>query len=275
MCDVQAITGISILTGGFICLDERLSAHHWDMIVNLAWFSSITHLAGLTVLRNYLRIHQSERNARIFFMFVLLVMLIAAMVPTGFFNWRWSDEIVATRHTAALPSTPAICLFSIRCGKALYSQPGTDQLPLEKSNGFQEMISLFFLATGFMTRTIKLSVRLSNFIYERIFNPVNKLLEGLSKKLGGNFVSENGPPSRRELLAFLWHEIVTRPTLAIVIVTRTQITLFNSMLAEVHKLELPPFQHFRSTPANQTSIAVLALGDHILGHHEAQTLLSS
>lgn len=257
MCDIQAITGISILTGGFICLDERLSAHHWDMIVNLAWFSSITHLAGLTVLRNYLKIHHSERNSRIFFMFLLLVMLIVAMVPTAFFDWRFSDERGTTRHTAALLNTPAICLFSLQCGKALHSQV-TDEISFAKSNGFQEMmISVFFLITGFLTRTIKLSVRLSNSIYRRISNPVNKVLEGLFRKLDGNFVSGDDSLSRRQLLSLLWHEYVTRPTLAIVIVTRTQITLFNSMLAEVRRLELPSSQYFHSTPANKTSIAVL------------------
>lgn len=274
MCDIQAITGISILIGGFICLDESLSAHHWELIVNLAWFSSITHLSGLTVLRRYLQVHHYERYVRIFFMFVLLAMLLIAMVPTAFINWRSSEKQGTPDESAAGPKTPAICLFSIQCGLSLYPQD-FDVVPFERSNAFQEMmISLFFLVIGFLSRTIKLSTRLSGWTREKIGNPVDTFLEGLYQKLDANFVSENDRSRRRELPSFLRHAIITKPTSAIIIVLRSQITLFNSMLAEVQRLALLFSGYIWSVSTDEISIAVMALSNSTLGDLEAQTLPS-
>lgn len=61
MSDLQILTGISILISGYAQLECGLSCYHWQVLVYLAWFSSLTHLSCLTLLRNYLC--QSPRRA--------------------------------------------------------------------------------------------------------------------------------------------------------------------------------------------------------------------
>lgn len=122
MCDIQVITGISILMSGFISMDERLAAHHWEVIVYIAWFSCMTNFSGLVILRDYLHIHPLQRYTRVFFTFILVVMLLVAMVPTIFFNWRIpKGEESKMGGTAAYPGSPVICFFSVSCGSPIYS----------------------------------------------------------------------------------------------------------------------------------------------------------
>lgn len=53
MSDFQLITGLAILISGFTQLQTGISAYHWQRLVQLAWFSSVTHLCCLTALRDY------------------------------------------------------------------------------------------------------------------------------------------------------------------------------------------------------------------------------
>ena len=48
--DQQAATGIALLASGYAQLSSSISNYHWQMLVYLAWFSSLTHLTTLTVL---------------------------------------------------------------------------------------------------------------------------------------------------------------------------------------------------------------------------------
>lgn len=49
--DQQVVTGIALLASGYAQLSSGISNYHWQMLVYLAWFSSLTHLSTLTVLR--------------------------------------------------------------------------------------------------------------------------------------------------------------------------------------------------------------------------------
>ncbi|KAH7131005.1 hypothetical protein EDB81DRAFT_859648 [Dactylonectria macrodidyma] len=93
-------------------LRNDLSAYHFQLIVRVAWFSNLTHLAGLTVLRNYLHSRPVEKRIRLSLMVVLSIMLLFALVPTLSFNWSQgsesSDEIITP------PGSKAICYFNIR-----------------------------------------------------------------------------------------------------------------------------------------------------------------
>ncbi|KAK3897027.1 hypothetical protein C8A05DRAFT_20128, partial [Staphylotrichum tortipilum] len=66
MYGVQLFTGIGILLAGYIGM-SCTSAYHWQLLVYLAWFSNLTHIACLTALRRYLYQHQSARNWRLLF----------------------------------------------------------------------------------------------------------------------------------------------------------------------------------------------------------------
>jgi len=106
MCDVQFVTGLGILVSGFIDLPTGISAYHFNIVTNLAWFSNLTRICGLTVLRKYFHSRPTEKLIRMICMIILALMLLAAIGPTLSFNWKHPDE-----GTASLNGTDAICFY--------------------------------------------------------------------------------------------------------------------------------------------------------------------
>ncbi|RMY35659.1 hypothetical protein D0865_13854 [Hortaea werneckii] len=85
--DQQIITGIGILVAGYANLDSGISAYHWQIITYLAWMSSNVHLTTLTLLRDWLDANRVLRRWRIAGMTILLLLLIAALIPTTKYVW--------------------------------------------------------------------------------------------------------------------------------------------------------------------------------------------
>ncbi|OHE96639.1 hypothetical protein CORC01_08096 [Colletotrichum orchidophilum] len=233
MCDVQIITGISILASGFICLDKTLLAIHWEMIVYLAWFSCVTHLSGLTVLRRYLQKESWARYIRLSLMLVLLLMLIVAMAPTAFFNW---DEGEKKYYASAADTyTPAICFFHLKCAKGLYQKLETET-PFSQTPAFVEMlISQTFIIVGFLARSFKLSTRLSEGMHRNLLVPLGNFmrrrLQRLEVLLYPTGIATSRTTASQDFNS-LRYGLIIRPVLAAIILVRTQADLFNSMLGE-------------------------------------------
>ena len=83
--DQQVLTGISIIIGGLSQLEWGLAVYHFQAVGNLAWFSTMTHILTLTVLREKMRSNKIIRILRIVLMgWCLAVLLIFVMVPTGY-----------------------------------------------------------------------------------------------------------------------------------------------------------------------------------------------
>lgn len=82
--DTQVLTGIAIMLSAYSQLQHKISIYHWRTTVQLAWFSSMTHLTTLTSLRAYFREHSKIAFWRLVFMGVTLLLLVAALVPTGY-----------------------------------------------------------------------------------------------------------------------------------------------------------------------------------------------
>ncbi|KAH0429357.1 hypothetical protein CcaCcLH18_08479 [Colletotrichum camelliae] len=80
MSDIQLATGLAVLISGFHELPRSISAYHWMVIVYTAWFSSVTHLAALSHLRNYYANHLRACVWRLVLMIFVILMLITAMV---------------------------------------------------------------------------------------------------------------------------------------------------------------------------------------------------
>jgi uncharacterized membrane protein len=100
MSDLQLVTGFSILISGLSQLRCGLTTFYWRLIVEMAWLSCFTHLVCLTMLREYLYNHPSERLWRVIAMGAL-----AAFVVIGLFcEFFWLDK---SHHN----STPAICFL--------------------------------------------------------------------------------------------------------------------------------------------------------------------
>ena len=102
--DQQIVTGISIVIGGFSQLQWGISSYHWQAVVNLAWFSTVTHLITLTVLIDQRPSDIHLKILRSSGMGALMVLLLFAMWPVGYLT---TDE----QFFYPLQSLPAWCLY--------------------------------------------------------------------------------------------------------------------------------------------------------------------
>ncbi|KAH7082947.1 hypothetical protein BKA63DRAFT_561142 [Paraphoma chrysanthemicola] len=150
MSDLQLLTGIGILISGFARLRCGMSTYHWQRIVNLAWFSSVTHLCCLTFLREHLRRNKILQTWRIPGMIALTLMLMVALTTTLSYEWRfgWTGGEVT-------PYDQAVCF--LRPISKAYGVSGGD--------AFQRtMISLIMISFGMINRIARLYERPYNFI---------------------------------------------------------------------------------------------------------------
>jgi hypothetical protein len=90
-------------------------------------------------------------------MAVLAVMLLTAMGPTVFFDWRNYKG----SQLAVFPGSNAICFFDTRL--AIHWQNLTSGVPVSALSSFQSvLISMLLLGFGLFSRTIKLVSSLSS-----------------------------------------------------------------------------------------------------------------
>ena len=144
--DTQVLTGIAILLCAYSQLNRGISVYHWQVTVQLAWFSSMTHLTTLTSLRAYFRERPMMAFWRVLFMGVTLLLLAIALGPTGYISISNSFEDDVTMDTKV---TPAICLYLDR---HLFGYFYTAPIAL----------SLIILLTSYVTRVVKLFTPLSD-----------------------------------------------------------------------------------------------------------------
>ena len=148
--DQQLVTGIAILAGAYSQLHcGKISAYHWQLIVYLAWFSSLTYLTTLTVLRQYFREHPTIRAWRVSLMLIVALLLSVALLPTGRRDWRYLDnhifDGVLTDRSNFAGGVPALCAFR-DLGPDKYEPTTTSTMAM----------SLFVLFTSYTSRIVKL-----------------------------------------------------------------------------------------------------------------------
>ena len=148
MSDLQIVTGLSILISGYTQLPQGLSSFHWMVIVDLAWFSSLTHLACLTLLRNHLYNHSMQRIWRLLCMAVLVILLTVALSFTGGYDWTSSHRSnYIYKGTAFNVIRPAMChpSSSTRSSVTYYAM----------------VFSILLVVFGFVARIIRLHKAIS------------------------------------------------------------------------------------------------------------------
>lgn len=144
--DQQLVTGIALLISGYAQLRCGLSVFHWQMIVYLSWFSSLTHLTTLTFLRQYFRENPVPRLWRAILMLSMVTMLGIALLPTGDAEWF---------ATAGLP---ALCYF-----RRLVAQSREERFEFDAYQTASMLVSVTVLFSGYLTRLIKLSNKATAF----------------------------------------------------------------------------------------------------------------
>lgn len=175
--DTQVVTSVAILLAGYIQLPCGLSAYHWEMIVDLAWFSALTHLTALTSLRYYFRQRPGMAIWRATFMGVTLLLLATALQPTGYIPVTYlsldqygnPDQLNETpARFAKLISSPAMCLWNeqrrAELGQSLsfFNDPSLPQTGNRLVfNASLITMSLVYFSISYITRVIRISSRAS------------------------------------------------------------------------------------------------------------------
>ena len=117
-----------------------LQYYHWQIAVDLAFFSSITHLTTLTCLHSFFHTHHALRTWRLACMSVATVLLAVALGTTGFSDVE--------------PSRPALCLLKGR-EDSLADDISSYGSPASYDVLYTTMI-LVFLVVSYGTRVVQL-----------------------------------------------------------------------------------------------------------------------
>ena len=234
--DQQIVTGIGIMFASLYQMNNcGLSAYHWQIAVYLAWFSSITHLATLTLLRDYMVFNTGIRLFRLALMLVLFVMLLVALLPTGGKFWLWPSLWQMTKGPGASHGVPAKCFY----GALLRLHPNDYFLNFFKpsmwvgqySNQFAGMVgSLIFLVFNYITRTIKIFRSASQFTRRWFRTKPGNLVKRWMASLSRKSVSPDNGTCKRGLAATINNVILVNFTVALAI-----LDLYDSMLMEVNE----------------------------------------
>ena len=150
--DQQVVTGIAILISGYTQLRGGLAVYYWQLTVDLAWFSSVTHLTTLTCLRHYFQKRRGLKYLRLMCMAVVAGMLSCAVASTGYLG----DEDLTYDY-------PAWCLFH-----RTLMQSANDTDPYDGGDDYKEsqyynkdyvVLVLIFLFVSYCVRIVQLFPR--------------------------------------------------------------------------------------------------------------------
>ena len=110
LSDQQVVTGISIIIGGLSQLQWGISSYHWQTVINLAWFSTMTHLITLTALWEEVCSTTPVKLFRIVGMGILVIMLLCVLGPIGYLT-TISQVAPGLFIGEPLVALPAWCLY--------------------------------------------------------------------------------------------------------------------------------------------------------------------
>ena len=203
-------TGIGIIASGIRPTVCGLQAYHWEVMVHLAWFSSITHLSALSFLRHYLVNRPRQLWIRGLLMAVLAGLLAGTVVLAGSFDWEDRGGLLNTNEMLSIaPWYYARCVFTKKLD--------TNAL------AFESMISdLLLIAYGYTIRLVK------------TWKWASRLPTRVSKILLSSQVLNRKPRDRRRTTKFyLWTCFLQPFVIALGRVLYLHLNFFTSYLAEV------------------------------------------
>ena len=198
--DPQVITGIAILLAGYWQLSCGISVYHWRVISNLAWFSSVTHIATLTSLRKYFQRRPTLAYCRITAMGINLILLGVASPPANYFN-----TFDTPGHFYAIP---AKCFYEQQLELGItYSDLAYPPALNIRLNIAMMTASLTFLVTSYTIRVIRISTVCSRVTHKWLrVKPGNWVKKSHSEAIDHQARMQN--PVRRKLWCF-WKRQLT------------------------------------------------------------------
>ena len=228
MCDLQILTGLGILIAGFISL-PILKGAHWQMICYLAWFATVTHLCGLSIMSKHLHGRSWERKSRMVLMGVLLIILVVAMVPMAAITIAEDDggeDLVLTWNCNAT------CFFDPQfMGNNLYSvslglQWGdADMLAQTAAQFGSAIVAVALMCFSFVVRAGRITPKLLSTTESKRASVSASFQKVLSRMANKHFTTEAQD--------VMWRELIARPFLCVFLLLRTWLLLWSSMFFEV------------------------------------------
>lgn len=228
MCDLQILTGLGILIGGFMSLPV-LKGAHWQMICYLAWFAAVTHISGLTIMTKHLHKRSLERKIRVTLMGILLIMLVVAMVPMAAITlsldevpwelmlmWNCNATCFFNRQFMGKPLNSAVIAYE------KYSIALITQIAAQFGS---TILAIILMCFSFFVRVGRLTPNLHSAIASRRVS-ISALVQRLLRRVAEKQFSSKGK-------AVLWRELLARPLVCVFLILRTSYVLWSSMLFEV------------------------------------------
>ena len=232
LSDLQILTGIGILVSAYVQLPCGISIYHWQIVVYLAWFSSLTHLTTLTFLRHYLQERPAMRTWRLLAMSLMLVLLLLALLPTGRSEWL---EYYYYNTAGAY----AICIFKSKEG--LHYHSGMLNL-LKPAFSASSIISITTLSISYVTKVVRMHTTTAHWVFRRTRILLGKHYKSMLKFMYDEAHHSTVERNRRKMsslkICLYWIKISIlsigyRLALAVFLTIRVVLDLCDSMLWEV------------------------------------------
>ena len=222
--DQQSVTGIAILVSGYSQLAscQPMTVYNWQITVDLAWFSSITHLTTLTCLRNYFQQQPALRIWRLSCMTINAMILAVALGSTG---WE-----------SVSPTLPAMCLY--RPQDVIYAvgpDPYASGYIVPSYNSFYVAITATFLVFSYLARVIQLYPKAQAKFQDLFRNRPSTIYNRWLDNVRNRALHSSGIPVRFCLV------VTYRILLSQYYTTKAVVDLYTSMLWEVCVSPTPYF----------------------------------
>ena len=237
LSDQQIVTGLAILVSAYSQFQCGLAVYHWQVTVDLAWFSSITHLTTLTCLRTYLQQRGALKLLRVVFMTITAVILACALGSTGFLSTGGVNI-----------NLPAQCLYNPGIMTVLIQNSDVNQVQLYDYAYIA--FTFLFLAFSYLTRIAHLyptTLKWPETI--RRTSPRMLLLgrlDSLSSKIKSSTLLYIDRNSWYQHFVRLIRILLYRTLLSLYCITQASAELWASMMWEVRlssRGALPPLTH--------------------------------
>ncbi|KOS18753.1 hypothetical protein ESCO_000035 [Escovopsis weberi] len=190
---------------------EQMSYYHWKILLDLAWYSASTQLAGFFFLHHYFADRPVQRTFRILSVGVFVALLIAASLPRMDSQLREWDPVLVFWENILTPRG---------LGGFLFERNRPDHwVSFEMT-----LLSTSLLAWHFIIRSVELSCGAPNGPTARLRRFVSRLASRILSSLW---------QERGGCLADWWNQAFVRPLIAVFLVVRLYCDLYQSAAVKV------------------------------------------
>ena len=227
MSDLQLLTGSAILISGYVSLKQNLPVYYWQIIVNLGWFSALTHLATMTFLhRRQDGAKTRMRRWKVCAMIVFLALMVVALIPIAsyelpflYYDVKPDGEYVVTNIT--IPGTvgaPARCYFKV------HGTPG---------GLINTIFSLIFLIFSYQSHFLSMAGFRSGKVSSFLSTKARAILDRLHNIGYEQNSATEIQRSHSPLLVFLVRSTIHPMGLSLYLTVQSLYLVFSSMLWDV------------------------------------------